>query len=82
MSDLAPLLPAGIYDLLPPEAETEAQVVSQLMACLSAHGYERVKPPLFEFVETLLSGAGAAMAMASFRMMDPASHRMIGLRAD
>jgi ATP phosphoribosyltransferase regulatory subunit len=76
------LLPAGMHDLLPPEAEIEAQVVAQLMAILAAHGYERVKPPLVEFEETLFSGAGAAMATATFRMMDPASHRMIGVRAD
>jgi ATP phosphoribosyltransferase regulatory subunit len=76
------LLPTGMNDLLPPEAEIEAQVVAQLMATLGAYGYERVKPPLVEFEETLLSGAGAAMANATFRIMDPASHRMIGVRAD
>jgi ATP phosphoribosyltransferase regulatory subunit len=76
------LLPTGIHDLLPPEAEIEAAVVSQLMATLTAHGYKRVKPPLVEFEETLFSGAGAAMATSTFRMMDPVSHRMIGVRAD
>jgi ATP phosphoribosyltransferase regulatory subunit len=76
------LLPTGMHDLLPPEAEIEAQVVAQLMTTLAAHGYERVKPPLVEFEETLFAGAGTAMATATFRMMDPASHRMIGVRAD
>jgi ATP phosphoribosyltransferase regulatory subunit len=76
------LLPAGMHDRLPPEAEMEAQVVARLMECLTRHGYQRVKPPLVEFEETLLSGAGAAMATATFRTMDPGSHRMIGVRAD
>jgi ATP phosphoribosyltransferase regulatory subunit len=76
------LLPTGMHDLLPPEAEVEAQVVSQLMAALAAHGYQRVKPPLVEFEETLLSGAGAAMANATFRTMDPDSHRLVAVRAD
>src|SRR5205807_3653931 len=76
------LLPAGLYDLLPPEAEIEAEVTARLMGVLAAHGYERVKPPLVEFEETLLSGAGAAMAADTFRTMDPISHRMIALRAD
>ena len=76
------LLPAGLYDLLPPEAEIEAEVMARLMGVLSSHGYERVKPPLVEFEETLLSGAGAVMASDTFRTMDPASHRMIGVRAD
>ncbi len=76
------LLPAGLYDLLPPEAEIEAGVTARLMGVLGAHGYEPVKPPLVEFEETLLSGAGAAMAGDTFRTMDPISHRMIGVRAD
>jgi ATP phosphoribosyltransferase regulatory subunit len=76
------LLPAGIHDLLPPDAEIEAEIVSQLIATLAAHGYRRVKPPLVEFEETLFAGAGAAMTTTTFRLMDPVSHRMIGVRAD
>jgi ATP phosphoribosyltransferase regulatory subunit len=76
------LLPAGLYDLLPPEAEIEAAVTSQLIGVLASHGYERVKPPLVEFEETLLSGTGSAMASDTFRTMDPISHRMVALRAD
>lgn len=76
------LLPAGLYDLLPPEAEIEADVTARLIGVLAAHGYERVKPPLVEFEETLLSGAGSAMASDTFRTMDPISHRMVGVRAD
>ena len=76
------LLPAGLYDLLPPEAEIEARVTATLMGVLASHGYERVKPPLVEFEDTLLAGAGAAMASDTFRTMDPISHRMVGVRAD
>jgi ATP phosphoribosyltransferase regulatory subunit len=76
------LLPQGLRDLLPPEAAWEAEVVGRLTAVLGQHGYERVKPPLAEYEDNLLSGAGAAMAMETFRVMDPVSQRMIGLRAD
>jgi len=76
------LLPTGFYDLLPPEAQVEAEVTARLMAVLAGHGYERVKPPLVEFEETLLAGAGAVTASETFRTLDPASHRMIGVRAD
>ena len=76
------LLPAGLYDLLPPDAEIEAEVTGRLMGVLAAHGYERVKPPLVEFEETLLSGPGTAMTSDTFRTMDPISHRMVGVRAD
>lgn len=76
------LLPQGLRDLLPPDAAAEAEAVSRLIAVLASHGYERVKPPLVEFEDNLLSGAGAAMAPETFRLMDPISQRMIGLRAD
>ncbi len=76
------LLPTGFYDLLPPEAQVEAEVTARLMSVLASHGYERVKPPLAEFEETLLAGAGATTASDTFRTLDPSSHRMIGVRAD
>jgi ATP phosphoribosyltransferase regulatory subunit len=81
--DLHPaLLPLGLRDLLPPDAAIEAHVVARMVAVLESHGYERVKPPLIEFEDNLLAGAGAAMATETFRLMDPISQRMIGVRAD
>jgi ATP phosphoribosyltransferase regulatory subunit len=76
------LLPAGLRDLLPPEAEAEAVTVEAIMEVFALHGYERVKPPLMEFEDTLLAGSGAAVAEQTFRLMDPHSQRMMGLRAD
>jgi ATP phosphoribosyltransferase regulatory subunit len=89
MSDTIPdaplhpaLLPAGLQDLLPPDAETEAYAVEAMMAAFAAHGYERIKPPLIEFEDGLLAGSGAATADQTFRVMDPDTHRMMGVRAD
>jgi ATP phosphoribosyltransferase regulatory subunit len=76
------LLPAGLCDLLPPEAEWEARAVGRVMDVFAAHGYQRVKPPLLEFADSLLAGSGAAVAEQTFRLADPASQRMLGLRAD
>jgi ATP phosphoribosyltransferase regulatory subunit len=76
------LLPAGLEDGLPPDAAQEAAVIERLLACFAARGYERVKPPLLEFEETLFHGAGAALAPQTFRLMDPVSQHMMGLRAD
>jgi ATP phosphoribosyltransferase regulatory subunit len=76
------LLPAGLRDLLPPDAETEASAVEALMDVFTAHGYQRVKPPLLEFEDSLLAGSGAAVAEQTFRLMDPDSQRMMGVRAD
>ncbi len=76
------LLPAGLRDLLPPDAQTEAASVEAMMDVFAGHGYTRVKPPLMEFEESLLAGAGAALSDQVFRIMDPDSHRMMALRAD
>ena len=81
-AETSSLLPAGLQDVLPPEAAHEAAVVERLMGIFADHGYERVKPPLVEFEESLLSGPGAAMSKLSFRLMDPVSQRMMALRAD
>lgn len=76
------LLPAGMCDVLPSDAKIEAAAKEGLIACFSAHGYERVKPPLIEFEESLLGGSGAQMSEQTFRIMDPVSQRMMGVRAD
>lgn len=76
------LLPAGLADVLPGDAAYEAAIVERVMAVFAVWGYDRVKPPLIEFEDSLLSGPGAAMAAHTFRLMDPVSQRMMGLRAD
>jgi len=76
------LLPAGLRDLLPPEAEAEAALVENLMQVFGSHGYERVAPPMLEFEDSLLAGAGAAVSEQIFRLMDSDTHRMMGVRAD
>ncbi|MEP3247212.1 MAG: ATP phosphoribosyltransferase regulatory subunit [Sneathiella sp.] len=76
------LLPAGLADMLPPAAAAEADASETLMRVFTANGYQRVKPPLIEFEEHLLEGAGEALSSKMFRVMDPVSHRMMGLRTD
>lgn len=76
------LLPAGLRDVLPHDAAFEAAIVEKLVAVFAARGYDRVKPPLIEFEDSLLAGAGVAVASQTFRLMDPVSQRMMGVRAD
>jgi ATP phosphoribosyltransferase regulatory subunit len=76
------LLPDGVRDGLPPDAAHEAGVVAQLVSSFERYGYERVTPPLVEFEDTLLDGAAQSIANETFRLMDPVSQRMMGVRAD
>lgn len=84
MTDLADkaLLPAGTSDVLPPDAQNEAEKVRALLSCFSLRGYQQVKPPMLEFEESLLAGGGVATADQTYRLMDPESRRMMGLRPD
>lgn len=82
-ADIHPaLLPNGLSDQVPPHADTEWRAVNRLLETYAAQGYQLVKPPLMEFETGLLSGPGAALASQTFRLMDPISQRMLGLRAD
>lgn len=76
------LLPPGFIDLLAADAQTEANGTQALLSVFASHGYERVAPPLLEFEDTLLGGAGAALAEQAFRLMDPDTRRMMALRPD
>ncbi len=77
------LLPNGFVDLLPPKAEVEARSITTLMKKFASFGYQRIKPPLMEFEDSLLApGPGELLADETFRVMDPVTHRMLGLRSD
>lgn len=77
------LLPTGFVDLMPEDAEQEASAINALMGLFTGYGYRRIKPPLMEFEDSLLApGPGASLSKETFRVMDPVSHRMLGVRAD
>ena len=76
------LLPAGFKDQLPSVAAHEAHLVQGIIECCEFYGYERVKPPLIEFEDSLFHGPGRSMMGSTFRLMDPLSGRMMGVRAD
>ena len=75
-------LPENIEDLLPADAaklERLRRIALDLFAC---HGFELVMPPLLEYVESLLSGTGHDMDLATFKLVDQLSGRTMGIRAD
>lgn len=77
------LLPNGFADLLPPFAQQEAHSIQALMGVFEGFGYLRIKPPLVEFEDSLLApGPGSRLVNDTFRLMDPVTHRMLGVRSD
>lgn len=77
------LLPNGFVDILPPHAQCEAKSIAILIGIFESYGYALIKPPLLEFEDSLLApGPGARLAPETFRLMDPVTHRMLGVRSD
>ncbi|MBT5185882.1 MAG: ATP phosphoribosyltransferase regulatory subunit, partial [Kordiimonadaceae bacterium] len=58
------------------------KVVDTLLNCFMSHGYDPILPPLVEFEESLLLGPGKSQSRNMFRLMDPTSQRMMGVRTD
>lgn len=76
------LLPEGLSDRLPPQAEASARLTRSVLDSVATHGYERVMPPLAEFEETLAHRLKSARAQDLMRVIDPVSQRSLALRPD
>ena len=76
------VLPDHIADVLPSEARHIEELRRNLLDTARCYGYELVMPPLLEHLESLLTGAGAALDLQTFKLVDQLSGRMMGLRAD
>ena len=77
------LLPAGLSDVLHPNAKIQAKKIETLLDTFSSFGYLRIKPPLVEYEDSLLSeGPGNVLKDSTFRIMDPLSQKMMALRSD
>lgn len=76
------LLPEGLRDRLPPEAEAAQQVTRALLDTMRSHGYRRVAPPIAEFRETMAGDGDDAAGRDLLRFTDPVSRRTLAIRPD
>jgi ATP phosphoribosyltransferase regulatory subunit len=76
------VLPEYIDDILPDEAQRIEDLRRVLLDHFRAHGYRLVQPPLIEHLESLLTGTGHDLELQTFKVVDPLSGRMLGVRAD
>lgn len=76
------LLPEGLSDRLPPQAEASARLVRHVLDSVASFGYARVMPPMAEFEDSLLARLQSTSAQDLMRATDPASGRMLALRPD
>ncbi|MEC5217658.1 ATP phosphoribosyltransferase regulatory subunit [Actimicrobium sp. GrIS 1.19] len=76
------LLPENIADVLPSEARKIEELRRLMLDNFQRYGYELVMPPMLEYLESLLNGAGADTDLRTFKLVDQLSGRTMGLRSD
>ncbi len=77
------LLPEGLRDRLPPQAEAAAALTANLMRVVGSHGYARVQPPLVEYEESLAGRLGGSTQRRDLmRFVDPVTQRTLAVRSD
>ena len=76
------LLPEFIEDVLPNEAARIEHLRRDLLDMLTVHGYQYVIPPTLEYLESLITGTGSDLDIATFKVVDQLTGRLMGIRAD
>ncbi|MCW9030598.1 MAG: ATP phosphoribosyltransferase regulatory subunit [Gammaproteobacteria bacterium] len=76
------LLPEGIEEVLPEQAQRLEQLRRQLLDTYESWGYDLVIPPFIEYLESLLTGTGNDLDLQTFKLTDQLTGRLMGIRAD
>ena len=76
------LLPTGIQEILPPEADRMERQRRAIIDLFSVWGYELVVTPFIEFLESLLTATGPDLDLQTFKLIDRVTGRSMGIRAD
>ena len=76
------LLPEGINESLPDDAEKLEALRRQLVDLYASWGYRLVMPPMVEYLESLRVGMGTQLDLQTFKITDQLNGRMMGVRAD
>lgn len=76
------MLPEGVEESLPPLSWQMETLRRKLLDHYRKQGYQLILPPLLEHLDTLLTGTAQGLERQTFKLTDPASGRLLGLRAD
>ncbi len=76
------MLPEFIEDVLPAEAARVEALRRKLLDLFKVHGYQYVIPPTLEYLESLITGTGHDLDLATFKVVDQLTGRLMGIRAD
>ena len=76
------LLPEGVDELVPPAADALESLRRELLDLMQTWGYALCVPATVEFLESLLLPGDADLELQTFKLIDQASGRLLGLPAD
>jgi ATP phosphoribosyltransferase regulatory subunit len=76
------LLPEGVPEVLPPESWRLEAARRRLLDLYWRWGFDLIRPPLIEYLDSLLTGAGHNLDLQTFKLTDQLSGRMLGVRSD
>ena len=78
------LLPDGVADVLPEQAQVIETLRRKALDFLASRGYQLVYTPFIEYIESLssLSESNQDLDLATFKVIDQLSGRLLGVRAD
>jgi ATP phosphoribosyltransferase regulatory subunit len=76
------LLPEHLSDALPQEAAHLEGLRRKILDLFLTRGFELVIPPMLEYLESLLTGAGQDLQLRTCKLADQLSGRTLGIRAD
>ncbi len=76
------LLPEGIEEVLPAEAQRLETMRRRILDLFRSWGYELVMPPLIEYLDALLTGVGRELDLQTFKLTDQLTGRLMGIRPD
>ena len=75
-------LPAGVDEWLPPAARALEMMRRTVLDVFHRWGYQYIEPPIIEYVDALLVGAGDDLDLQTLKAVDQRSGHMLGVRAD
>lgn len=76
------LLPQGVNEILPEEATKLENLRRLVIDDLQNSGFQLVFPPMMEFIDSLIQGAGVDLTTQTFKVPDSDSLKTLGIRAD
>ncbi|MFW1858720.1 ATP phosphoribosyltransferase regulatory subunit [Acinetobacter defluvii] len=78
------LLPDGVADVLPEQAQVIETLRRNALDFLASRGYQLVYTPFIEYIESLssLSESNQDLDLATFKVIDQLTGRLLGVRAD